>query len=36
VSTADYVGYLELAEKWALDPAWKQRSDVVEYGLFVL
>jgi predicted house-cleaning noncanonical NTP pyrophosphatase (MazG superfamily) len=36
VSRDSYLAYLKLAEKWALDPAWKQRSDVVEYGLFVL
>ncbi|MFN3002979.1 MazG nucleotide pyrophosphohydrolase domain-containing protein [Mycolicibacterium wolinskyi] len=34
VCQADYLRYLELAEKWAEDPLWKQEPDVVEYALF--
>lgn len=35
VRQADYLRYLELAEKWADDPVWQQEPDVVEYALFV-
>ncbi len=34
VREADYIRYLQLAEDWAADPAWRQQPDVVEYGLF--
>jgi predicted house-cleaning noncanonical NTP pyrophosphatase (MazG superfamily) len=36
VSEDDYLRYLQLAEDWAEDPAWKQQPDVVEYGLFTM
>jgi predicted house-cleaning noncanonical NTP pyrophosphatase (MazG superfamily) len=36
VRKADYLRYLQLAEDWAADPAWKQQPDVVEYGLFAM
>lgn len=36
VRKANCVRYLELAEEWAADPAWRQEPDVVEYGLFSL
>jgi hypothetical protein len=34
VREADYLRYLQLAEDWAADPAWRQQPHVVEYGLF--
>ncbi|OBB19699.1 hypothetical protein A5761_00700 [Mycolicibacterium setense] len=34
VCQADYLRYLDLAEKWADDPLWRQQPDVVEYALF--
>jgi hypothetical protein len=36
VRQADYIRYLELAEKWASSPTWLQAPDVVEYALFDL
>jgi hypothetical protein len=36
VKEMDYLRYLDLAETWAADPAWRQESDVVEFGLFDL
>lgn len=36
VSNRHYVAYLELAERWSVDPRWLQEPDVVEYALFDL
>ncbi len=36
VKNRDYVAYLELAERWAADPRWRQEPDVVKYVLFAL
>jgi hypothetical protein len=35
VRCADYLGYLDLADRWALDPAWAEGTpQLAEYALF--